>query len=168
MKICVIFAVIIFFTYSSVLNHEFINYDDPDYVTNNPMVQAGLTPESIVWAFTSLNFSNWHPVTWLSHMLDYQLYGNDPAGHHLTSLILHIANALLLFLVFFRMTGEAWKSGCVAALFAFHPLNVESVTWISERKNVLSLFFFLLTLVAYTQYVNNKRLNTYLLVFFFF
>ena len=168
MKICVIFAVIIFFTYSSVLNHEFINYDDPDYVTNNPMVQAGLTPESIVWAFTSLNFSNWHPVTWLSHMLDYQLYGNDPAGHHLTSLILHIANALLLFLVFFRMTGEAWKSGCVATLFAFHPLNVESVTWISERKNVLSLFFFLLTLVAYTQYVNNKRLNTYLLVFFFF
>ena len=101
-------------------------------------------------------------------MLDYQLYGNDPTGHHLTSLILHIANALLLFLVFFRMTGEAWKSGCVAALFAFHPLNVESVTWISERKNVLSLFFFLLTLVAYTQYVNNKRLNTYLLVFFFF
>ena len=80
MKICVIFAVIIFFTYSSVLNHEFINYDDPDYVTNNPMVQAGLTPESIVWAFTSLNFSNWHPVTWLSHMLDYQLYGNDPTG----------------------------------------------------------------------------------------
>ena len=168
MKICIFFAAIIFFTYSSVLNHEFINYDDPDYVTDNPMVQAGLTPESIVWAFTSLNFSNWHPVTWLSHMLDYQLYGNDPAGHHLTSLILHIANAILLFLVFFRMTREAWKSGCVAALFAFHPLNVESVTWISERKNVLSFFFFLLTLLAYTKYANNKRLKTYLLVFSFF
>ena len=130
----------------------FINYDDPDYVTQNPYVQQGLTAESVRWAFTSRHEGLWIPLTSLSHILDWQLYGENPAGHHLTSVLLHIANTLLLFLLLRRLTGSLWRSGLVAALFALHPLHVETVAWISERKGVLSTLFWLLTLYAYAGY----------------
>lgn len=131
----------------------FINYDDPDYVTKNRYVQQGLTAESIHWAFTVFYANLRTPITWLSHMLDWQMYGANPAGHHLTNVLLHTANTLLLFLLLGRMTGSVWRSAFVAALFALHPLHVETAAWVSERKGVLSLLFWLLTLHGYTQYV---------------
>jgi hypothetical protein len=134
-------------------NHEFINFDDDVHVYDNPQVKAGLTLKGVIWAFTSLKTSNWHPLTWLSHMVDCQLYGLNPGAHHLTSLLFHIANTLLLFWVLKRMTGRLWASGFVAALFALHPLHVESVAWVAERKDVLSTFFWMLTLWAYSHYV---------------
>ena len=129
------------------------------YVTENPHVLEGLTWPGVAWAFTSSAASNWHPVTWLSHMVDCQLYGLRPAGHHLTNVLLHSANTLLLFLILSRMTGAMWRSACVAALFAWHPLHVESVAWVAERKDVLSAFFFLLTLGAYDRYAEGRRKN---------
>ena len=150
--------------YWGVQNHEFINYDDGLYVTENDRVQAGLTMKSVTWAFTSTHASNWHPLTWLSHMVDCQLFGLNPGYHHLTSLLLHIANALMLFLVLKRMTGSVWKSSFIAALFALHPLHVESVAWVAERKDVLSTFFWILTIWAYVYYTQRPNLARYLLV----
>jgi len=138
---------------------DFILYDDWLYVLKNPNVQAGITAKSIHWAFTAAHASNWHPVTWLSHMLDCQLFGLKAGGHHWTSLGFHIANTLLLFLVLKEMTGTVWRSALVAALFAWHPLRVESVAWISERKDVLCGFFFLLTLWAYVRYVEKSKVQ---------
>ena len=135
---------------------DFILYDDWLYVYKNANVQAGVTAESIHWAFTTMRTGNWHPVTWVSHMLDCQLFGLNAHGHHWTSLGFHLANTLLLFLILKEMTGALWRSAMVAALFAWHPLQVESVAWISERKDVLSGFFFLLTLWAYARYVQSK------------
>ncbi len=137
-----------------VSRHEFVNYDDPAYVTYNPIVQQGLTWPGVVWAFGQLHgeATYWHPVTWLSHMLDCQLFGLKPAGHHLTSLLLHTLNTLLLFGLLRRMTGRRGPSAMVAALFALHPLQVDSVAWIAERKNVLSTFFCMLALWAYARY----------------
>jgi hypothetical protein len=137
-----------------VCRHEFVNYDDPAYVTFNPMVQQGLTWRGAAWAFGQLHgeATYWHPVTWLSHMLDCELFGLKPAGHHLTSLLLHALNTLLLFALARRMTGRRGPSAMVAALFALHPLQVDSVAWVAERKNVLSAFFFLLSLWAYVRY----------------
>jgi protein O-mannosyl-transferase len=166
--ICIFLVVSTFAVYSQVQNHEFINYDDDIYVTKNEYVKAGLTQESIRWAWTASFNGNWHPMTWLSHMLDTQLFGHSPTGHHLTNLFLHIANALLLFLIFLRMTGALWQSGIVAALFALHPLNVESVAWVAERKNVLSTFFWLLTMWAYIHYAQKTNLKRYSLVILFF
>ena len=120
-------------------------------------MQTGLTSESFKWAFTTSQPPYWHPVTWLSHMLDYQLYESHPKGHYLTNLFLHIASALILFIVLFRMTGALWQSAFVAAMFAFHPLNVESVAWIAERKNVLSTLFWLLTMWAYIYYAEKSN-----------
>ncbi|HTL57006.1 MAG TPA: tetratricopeptide repeat protein [Candidatus Limnocylindrales bacterium] len=140
--------------------NDFVNYDDPDYVTSNNHVQGGFRWRNIVWAFTSGDASNWHPLTWLSHMIDWQLFGNRPGAHHLTSVIFHIANTVLLFLVLREMTGAHWRSAFVAALFALHPLHVESVAWISERKDVLSTLFFILTLGAYTRYVRCHTRNS--------
>jgi len=151
-----------------VLKYGFItSFDDTKYLTSNWNIKAGLTKESIVWAFSTSYASNWHPVTWLSHILDYELYGMEPFGHHLTSLIFHITNTLLLFGVLLKMTGALWRSALVAILFALHPLNVESVAWVSERKNVLSTFFLLLTLWAYVKYVDKKNAGNYLLVVLF-
>jgi len=130
----------------------FVNYDDPDYVTKNRYVQQGLTAESVHWAFTARYEGLWIPLTWLSHILDWQIYQDNPAGHHMTNVLLHIANTLLLFLLLRRMTGSLWRSALVAALFALHPLHVETAVWISERKGVLSTLFWLLTLCAYTGY----------------
>lgn len=150
-------AVITALLYFPSLKNDFVNYDDPDYVTSNPQVQKGLTAESIHWAFTTGHASNWHPLTWLSHMVDYQLYGLKPMGHHATNLVFHIANVLLLFWVLWRLTKNVWPSAIVAALFAWHPLHVESVAWVSERKDVLSTFFWLLTMWAYAEYVRTAR-----------
>jgi tetratricopeptide (TPR) repeat protein len=146
-----------------VHNHEFINYDDNLYITENDQVQKGLSRESVVWAFTTTHASNWHPLTWLSHMVDFQLYGLNPKGHHLTNVFFHLLNTLLLFYVLQRMTGALWRSGFVAALFALHPLHVESVAWVAERKDVLSTLFWLLTIWAYTWYVERPRRTRYLL-----
>ena len=150
--ICLLLALVTVGVYWPVAKQGFINFDDPDYVSSNPRVQAGLTMESIRWAFTSSFSSNWHPLTWLSHMLDCQLYGLRPAGHHITNLLFHIADSLLLFGLLRCLTGALWRSAFAAALFALHPLHVESVAWVSERKDVLSAFFFMLTVWAYARY----------------
>jgi tetratricopeptide (TPR) repeat protein len=142
--------------YRPVLDSVFINYDDNKYVTDNPHVQAGLTWASVHWALTSNYAANWHPLTWISHMADCEVFGLNPHGHHFTSLLLHAVNSFVLFGLLMRMTGTLWRSAAVAALFAWHPLHVESVAWIAERKDVLSTFFFLLTLWAYAEYVRRR------------
>jgi len=166
--ICLLLSSITLAVYWQVRNHEFVIYDDDLYVTENPHVQAGLTRESLKWAFTTTWASNWHPLTWLSHMLDCQLYELNPSGHHLTNVFLHLANTLLLFLVLKRMTGAAGKSIVVAALFALHPLHLQSVAWVAERKDVLSTLFLMLTLWAYLRYVEGPGLNRYLLTLLLF
>ena len=147
-----------------VLDHGFVAFDDPLYVTANPRVQAGLSGEGLAWAMTAEVASNWHPLTLLSHMLDCQMFGLNPRGHHLTSLVLHTLNVLLLFEVLRRATGALWQSSLVAALFAVHPTHVESVAWIAERKDVLSGLFFLLALAAYLGYSRRPSAARYLLV----
>lgn len=149
--------------YWGVWNHEFILWDDDLYVTANPNVQSGLSGESLAWAFNIGYAANWHPLTWVSHTLDWHLFGAEPAGHHATNLILHIANALLLFVALNRMTGAIRKSAFVAAVFALHPLHVESVAWVSERKDLLSTFFGILAILAYTRFAEKPRLPQYLL-----
>ena len=154
--------------YAPVRHHDFINFDDGLYVEDNRHVQAGLTSESIEWAFSvtkSDERAYWHPLTWMSHMLDCQILGVQPGYHHLSNLFYHLVNVLLLFLVFTRMTGAIWKSAFVAALFAVHPLNVDSVAWIAERKNLLSTTFWFSTMLAYIYYAKNPSLRRYLLVF---
>jgi protein O-mannosyl-transferase len=154
--------------YFRVNSFPFVNYDDTLYVTQNSKVQAGLTWDTVHWAFTSYHVGTWHPVTWLSHALDCQLFDIDPAGPHDVNLLLHVLNALLLFWVLQRATGYAGRSFVVAALFALHPINVESVVWIAERKNSLSLLFFLLALGAYRWYVANPKFQRYTLVVLLF
>jgi Flp pilus assembly protein TadD len=143
--------------YWPVTGYEFINFDDPDYAAANPHVQQGLTWESIDWAFETRDIGLWHPLTWISHMLDCQWFGLHSGGHHLTSMLLHAANTVLLWLVLRGMTGALWRSAMVAALFALHPLHVESVAWVAERKDVLSTFWVLLTLLAYHYYTEVQR-----------
>ena len=167
--ICLFLISSLFFVYSQVLNFDFIgHFDDDLYVTENLNVKAGLTKESIKWAFTTFHSSNWHPITWLSHMTDIELFGINPGNHHIINLFFHIANSLLLFLILLKTTSKIWQSAMVASLFAFHPLNVESVAWIAERKNVLSTFFWLLTTGSYIHYVRHKNIQRYLIVIFFF
>ncbi len=158
--ICLLLVLMTLALYWPVTNHSFTNFDDDQYVTGNAHVTAGLTWSGIVWAFQSGYAHNWHPLTWMSHMLDCQLYGLNPTGHHLTSLLLHIANTVLLFLFLNRITGTKWRSAFVAALFACHPLHVESVAWVAERKDVLSTFFWMLTLLAYARFVEELKLKT--------
>jgi tetratricopeptide (TPR) repeat protein len=143
-------------------NHQFVSYDDPGYITTNPVVKGGLTAAGFVWAFTASAMSNWHPLTWLSHMTDVQIFGLNPQGHHLTSVVIHAAAALLLFLLLARITGALWQSLAVAALFALHPLHVESVAWVAERKDVLSFLFWLLTLLFYARFVKKSGYAWYL------
>jgi Flp pilus assembly protein TadD len=162
--ICLILITAVLLVYWQVGDHEFINYDDNVYITDNAHVQEGLTTKGMIWAFTTSRTGNWHPLTWISHMLDCELYGLNPGGHHLTNVLLHMANAVLLFVVLRWMTGAIWRSGLVAALFALHPLHVESVAWAAERKDVLSTFFWVLTMVAYLHYVNRPGGTRYLLV----
>jgi len=150
--------------FERVRENGFINYDDNEYITENIHVQKGLTFESIKWAFTEAHSSNWHPLTWLSHMTDCNLYKLNPAGHHISNLLLHILSTMLLFAVLKSMTSAIWTSAFVAALFAVHPLHVESVAWVAERKDVLSGLFWMLTVGAYVRYVKNPALARYLLV----
>jgi tetratricopeptide (TPR) repeat protein len=150
--------------YGSVGSNGFVAYDDPSYVQENPVVKLGLTADGVRWAFTTWTVANWHPLTWLSHMLDVQLFGVDPAWHHRENVLWHCANALLLLAFLHRTTGGWWRSALAAALFAVHPLRVESVAWISERKDVLSTFFFLLALLAYVAYVRRPSPLRYLAI----
>jgi len=162
--ICLCLVVVTLAVYWQVLDNDFVHYDDGVYVTENIHVNKGVTFDGLTWAFTSSHSSNWHPLTWISHMIDCQLYGLSPRGHHLTSLLFHVANTLLLLLILVRMTGSLWQSSFVAALFALHPLHVESVAWVSERKDVLSTFFMMLTVWAYILYVKKREVRRYLLV----
>jgi Flp pilus assembly protein TadD len=150
--VCTGLALVTFLVFLPVLHNEFVNYDDPDYVTANQHVQSGLTPSSIGWAFTAGHASNWHPITWISHMADWSLFGDHPAWHHFVSLLFHMANSVILFLLLRSLTTALWPSAVVAALFALHPCHVESVAWVSERKDVLSAFFGLLSLWSYGLY----------------
>src|SRR4029077_18223088 len=136
--------------YGQVFDYDFVHFDDGDYVYANPVVRAGLTWHGLQWALTTQYQGNWHPLTWLSHMLDVELFGLNAAAHHSVNVILHILNSVMVFWVFERMTRNMARSAFVAAVFAVHPLHVESVAWIAERKDVLSTFFGLLTIWAYT------------------
>ena len=168
--ICLTMVILVLAIFWPLSHYKFINYDDDLYVTENRYVRSGLTRESLAWAF---NFEEkrgnyWQPLTWLSHMLDVQLYGLDAGRHHLSNVFFHIASAILLFLAFFRMTGARWRSAFVAVLFALHPLNVESVAWVAERKNVLSTFFWMLTLLMYDFYQKRPGKVRYTAVLFVF
>src|ERR1051326_2017148 len=154
--ICLLLAILTWAAFWPVLHNGFVNYDDPEYVTENPHVQTGLTAANVRWAFSSQHGGNWHPLTSISHMLDVQLFGLKASWHHLINLLFHTANVILLYLLLERLTGRTWRSASVAALFAVHPLHVESVAWVAERKDVLSTFFFLLTLWAYWEYTRGK------------
>ena len=153
--VCVLLVLAVLLIYGQTFRHQFVNFDDDQYVYANPQVQQGLTWSGLAWAFQTTYASNWHPLTWLSLMLDLELFGPGPAGPHVINALLHAANAVLLFLLLRRLTGALWPSAFVAALFAFHPLHVESVAWVTERKDVLSGLFFLLTLLCYEKAVTS-------------
>ena len=161
-------AVITLAVYAQTGSHQFLLYDDDSYVTGNTHISTGLTGGNIIWAFTSVEEANWHPVTWLSHMTDVQLYGMDPRGHHLTSVVIHTISSLLLLCLLTRVSGSLWKSSFVAALFALHPMHVESVAWVAERKDVLSAFFWFSTLLLYSEYVVKGKPVLYALTLFCF
>ncbi len=152
-------VVLVVASYAQAFALGFVNFDDPRYVYQNPTVLRGVTADGLVWAFSGFHVANWHPLTWLSHMLDVELFGTAPAGHHAVSVGLHAANTVLLFLVLLGATGRAWRSALAAALFAVHPLHVESVAWISERKDVLSTFFWLAGTLAYVAYARRPTLR---------
>ena len=164
MWVAAVLVAIILFIYAPVRHYGFLSFDDPEYVSENAQVIRGLTGQGVLWAFTTGHASNWHPMTWLSHMLDIQMYGMNAGRHHFTSLLLHLANALLLFGILYRTTGAWRRSAMVAVLFAAHPLHVESVAWVAERKDVLSTLFWMLTMHAYVSYVGKPRLGRYLAV----
>ncbi len=162
--LCFLLAVVTLAVYGPAMGHSFVVLDDQDYVVANPHVHDGLSWNTIKWAFTSTEAANWHPLTWLSHALDYQLFALNAAGHHLDSVLIHAVNAMLLFLLLAWITKRVGPSLLVAALFALHPINVESVAWVAERKNVLSTLFFLLTIGAYAWYAQKSGWRRYLLV----
>ena len=166
--ICGVLVGVTWLVFAQTVHHQFVTYDDPQYVYANPEVSAGLSLSRITWAFTHTIAGNWHPLTTISHMLDCQLYGLDPAGHHFTNVLFHTIAVVLLFLVLQQMTGSLSRSAFVAALFAIHPLHVESVAWVSERKDVLSAIFFMLILSAYTPYVRAPSVKSYLLLVLLF
>jgi tetratricopeptide (TPR) repeat protein len=155
--ICFALATVTLAVYWPVTRHGFIYFDDPPYITDNPTVQSGLTWHGLVWAFQIGYAAYWQPLTWISHMMDCQLFGLNPAGHHFVNILFHIANVLLLFLLLNRLTGSMWRSAFVAAFFAWHPLRVESVAWAAERKDVLSGFFWMLTLLAYARAMTGEK-----------
>ncbi|MBN1788374.1 MAG: tetratricopeptide repeat protein [Sedimentisphaerales bacterium] len=167
--VCLALVIVTAAVYAQVCSFDFLKYDDHPYITGNENVKAGITLKTVKWAFTADNLvGNWHPLTWLSHALDWQLFGDDAAAHHINNLLFHIANTLLLFVVLKQMTSMLWPSAFAAVLFALHPLHVESVAWIAERKDVLSTFFWLLTMWAYVRFVRQPKAWRYLLVVVFF
>src|SRR5579863_1579796 len=157
-------AIAVFAIYFQVRNFAFLTYDDGEFIVNNPHIRGGLTLSSIRWAFQTGYAANWFPLTWLSYMLGVNLYGLDPGWHHLTNVFLHACNSILLFVVVRRMTGARWRSAFVAAVFALHPLHVEAVAWVAERREVLSGLFWILSIGAYANYVARPRAATYLLL----
>jgi hypothetical protein len=161
-------AIAVLIVYVPALTLGFVNFDDAQYVLDNPHVRSGLTENGIAWAATATYAGNWHPATWISHMADVQLFGVNPRGHHATSVVLHLLTTLLLFAVVNRMTAQPLRSAVAAALFGVHPLHVESVAWVAERKDVLSGFFAMLTLWAYVRYVETVSRGRYALVVLFF
>ena len=166
--LCIVLAGVTIALYSPVIGHSFIVLDDRDYVVANTHVHEGLSWNTIRWAFTSTGAANWHPLTWLSHALDYQLFALNPAGHHFDSVLIHALNAVLLFLLLAWIARRVGPSLLVAALFALHPINVESVAWVAERKNVLSTLFFFLAIGAYGWYAQKPGWRRYVLVFALF
>ena len=166
--ICLFIIVATYCVYQQVGGHEFVTFDDGLYVTENLRVKNGLNLENIAWSFTTTHSSNWHPLTWMSHMLDVSVFGMNPGSHHLVNVFFHLANSLLLFFVFRQMTADVWQSAFVAALFAIHPLHVESVAWVAERKDVLSTFFWILTVWFYVGFVKDRTASRYLAALLFF
>jgi tetratricopeptide (TPR) repeat protein len=164
----IVLIVITLAVYWQVENHQFLSYDDNAYVTSNLHVANGLTGQNIIWAVTSVEAGNWHPVTWLSHLADVQFYGMNPRGHHLTSVAIHTITSLILLILLFRMTAGLWQSFFVAAMFALHPLHIESVAWVAERKDVISAFFWFLTLFFYAEYAVKRKTSLYFLTLFSF
>ena len=166
--ICLFLVLCTLSVFWQVRAFDFVNYDDDLYVFENPFVKEGITRKGLLWSFQTTRGGNWHPLTWLSHMVDTSMHGLDPGRHHLTSVFFHILNTLLVFLLFRRMTGQDWQSTLLALLFAIHPTRVESVAWVAERKDVLSVFLALLTVGAYGFYTvqqNRKRYAAVLLLF---
>ncbi|MCX5900233.1 MAG: glycosyltransferase family 39 protein, partial [Proteobacteria bacterium] len=166
--IAVLLIAISLIAFGRVPGNDFIDYDDYEYITNNNHIKSGINPESITWAFTAVVASNWHPLTLLSHILDWSLFGAHASGHHLINLLLHTGNVLFLFFFLNRATKSLWPSAFAAALFALHPLRVESVAWAAERKDVLSMFFGLATLYAYTLYAEKHKISNYILCLILF
>ncbi|MBN2307521.1 MAG: glycosyltransferase family 39 protein, partial [Candidatus Hydrogenedentes bacterium] len=162
--ICMGLLMVTAVAYSYAPHLSFVNFDDDVYVARNPQVLGGLRAEGVAWAFTTNHASNWHPLTWMSHMVDADLFGVQPAGPHVVNVLLHMANAVLLYIVLRAMTGAVWQAAFVAVLFAVHPLHVESVAWVSERKDVLSTLFWMLTSLAYVRYVRKPGVGRYVLV----
>lgn len=166
--ICLFLSITTFSVYWQIHQYDFVSFDDNEYVYDNPHVKSGITLKNIIWAFTAFHSNNWHPLTWMSHMLDCQLFGLNAGCHHFINLLFHVANTLLLFLIFKQMTGSLWKSSFIAAIFALHPLHVESVAWIAERKDVLSAFFWMLTMWSYIRYTMRPTIYKYLMTIIFF
>ncbi len=166
--ICIVLAAATLAAYEGVRSNDFVNFDDDKYITLNEHAQKGLNSESLKWAFTTCYQGNWHPLTWVSHLIDISVFGIKPAGHHLVSVSFHIANVILLFLILKKMTGAIWPSAFVAVVFGLHPLGVESVAWAAERKNVLSSFFAFLTIWAYLWYSQKPRWQRYIMVVILF
>jgi tetratricopeptide (TPR) repeat protein len=160
--VCLVLAVVTVFAFRGVRSNDFVTFDDTSYVLENRQVQQGVNTQSVAWAFTTFYASNWHPLTWISHMADWSLYGNNPGGHHITNVCLHVVNSILLFLLLLYMTGYIGRSAMVAFLFALHPAHVESVAWISERKDVLCAFFWFATLLAYAWYLRRPSWKRYI------
>src|SRR5205823_84003 len=154
-------AVVTFGIYAQVMGHQFITLDDDSYIKENPVVNRGVTLAGLAWAFTTFHQANWHPLTWIAHMIDSQLFGMKAGGHLLVNALIHMANTLLVFWFLLRTTHARWSSALVAALFALHPLHVESVAWASERKDTLSTFFGLLSLIAYVRYAEARSIRRY-------
>ncbi len=162
--VCIVLVSLTWAVFGQTLRHDFVNYDDPSYVYQNTRITSGFSLPNVVWAFTHIHSENWHPLTTITHMLDCQLYGLKAGWHHFTNVLLHTVAVVLLFLALHRMTGALWRSAFVAALFAIHPLHVESVAWIAERKDVLSGAFFMLTLLAYFHYTRAPSIGRYLIL----
>src|SRR5205809_5786680 len=160
--VCICLALLSWAVFGQTLRHDFVNYDDPRYVYQNTRITNGLNIAGIAWAFTHIHAENWRPLATITHMLDCQLYGLRAGGHHSTNVLLHTIGVILLFIVLRQMTGAFWQSAFVAAVFAIHPLHVESVAWIAERKDVLSGAFFMLTLLAYLRYTRGPSIGRYL------
>lgn len=166
--ICLFLVLCTLSVFWQVKDFDFVNYDDDLYVFENSLVKEGVTLKGIYWSFQTTQGGNWHPLTWFSHMMDVEMYGLSPGRHHLTNVFFHTINTLLIFLIFRRMTGKDWQSGVVAILFAIHPFHVESVAWVSERKDCLSAFFGMLTIWAYFRFADQQSIKRYLVVLFFF